>query len=181
MCDRSLRGLRNDERCDEGGGWGGKGRGEKKKMHRHCRSDQLQQRKRIQSALIYLSFATFLLNPARSRRTAYSSSNSSYKLFFLNESHMTLRQKSWYVTQNLLINAHFIIPWPPGCSSQGGFDPFLRLKKIKSASHLNISVQKLSCALYIGDIPQLPGLFANSGLSDEVRFARTKWTAIIHH
>lgn len=46
-----------------------------------------------------------------------------------NESHMTLCQKSWYVTPNLLINAHFIIPWPPGLCSQGGFDPFLRLKK----------------------------------------------------
>lgn len=61
---------------------------------------------------------------------------------------MTLRQKSWYVTRNLLINAHFIILWPPGCSSQGGFDPFLRLKKIKSASHLNISVQNLSCTFF---------------------------------
>lgn len=124
----------------------------------------------IQSALIYLSFATFLLNrtelhiPVVIRAT----------VFFLNGSHMTLRQKSWYVTQNLLINAPFIIPWPPGCSSQGGFDPFLRLKKIKSASHLNTSVQNLSCTLYIGDILQLPGLFASSGLSDEVRFARNE-------
>lgn len=66
----------------------------------------------------------------------------------LNESYMTLCQMSWYVTQNLLINAHFIILWPPGCSSLGGFDPFLRLKKIKSASHLNISVQNLSWTFF---------------------------------
>lgn len=90
-----------------------------------------------------------------------------------NESHMTLCQKSSYVTPNLLINAHFIIPWPPGLCSQGGFDPFLRLKKNQKCFTFEHFGTESVLRFYIGEILQLPGLLGNSGLSDEGRFGQS--------
>lgn len=101
---------------------------------------------KIRGVFIHLLFATFLSNPARSRGTACSVVISG-RISFKWESHDT-QWKELICDLKPLISAHFIILWPPRCRSQGGFWSSLRLKKIKSASHLNISVQNVSSSLY---------------------------------